>query len=117
MGDLMQDAVLLARARGGRNKRHSRRHALRLTLLGDFADENYPIAGRDLDESWTKSVRELADFYPKYGRGFNAGNPVQSHGQGWRRETHFGQGTRYPLKGQGVLCFASVARNASRDAA
>ena len=40
MGDLMQDAILLGRARGGRNKRCSRRHALRLTLLGDFADED-----------------------------------------------------------------------------
>jgi hypothetical protein len=40
MGDLLRDAVLLAGARGGRNKRHSRRHALRLTLLGDFADED-----------------------------------------------------------------------------
>ena len=42
---------------------------------------------------------------------------MQSYGQGWRREAHFGQRTRYPLKGQGVLCFAPVARNASRDAA
>jgi hypothetical protein len=72
---------------------------------------------RWLDENRTKSVRELADFYPKFGQGFNAGNPMQSHGQGWRREAHFGQGTRYPLKGQGVLCFAPVARNASRDVA
>ncbi len=66
MGDLMQDAVLLARARGSRNKPCSRRHALRLTLLGDFADENYPKAGRDLDEIWTKSVLELSDFYPRF---------------------------------------------------
>ncbi len=62
----MTDAILLARARGGRNKPCSRRHALRLTLLVDFADENYPIVGRDLDEIWTKSVRELSDFYPRF---------------------------------------------------
>ena len=48
--DLMTDAVLLASARGGRNKRHSRPHALRLTLLVHFADENYPKSGRGLDE-------------------------------------------------------------------
>jgi hypothetical protein len=41
MGDLMLDAVLLAGARGGRNKRHSRRHALRLTLLGGFASHHF----------------------------------------------------------------------------
>jgi hypothetical protein len=44
--DLITDAVLLAGARGGRNKTHSKRHALRLTLLVHFAFENYPSRGR-----------------------------------------------------------------------
>jgi hypothetical protein len=47
---------------------HFRRHALPLTLLGDFADEHYLKAGRGPDERRTKSVRELSDFYPKCGR-------------------------------------------------
>ena len=59
--DLMVDAILLAGARGGRNKPHSRPHALRLTLLVDFADENYPIPGRDLDEIRPRLIRFLSE--------------------------------------------------------
>jgi hypothetical protein len=33
---------------------------------------------RKLDENRTKSVRATDDFYPKFERGFNAGNPVES---------------------------------------
>ena len=58
--DLMLDAVLLAGARGGRNKGHSRPHALRLTLLFHFADENYPNAGRTLDELRPRPGRFLS---------------------------------------------------------
>jgi hypothetical protein len=61
--DLMTDAVLLARARGGRNKRHSRRHALRLTLLVHFADENYPKAGRNPFETWTIFIRDASEIF------------------------------------------------------
>ena len=70
-----------------------------------------------LSDGWTKSVRDLDDFYPKCGRGFGGGNPVERPAKAGGGEAHFGQRTRYPLKGQGVLCFADVARNASRDAA
>ena len=66
MGDLMQDAVLLARARGGRNKPRSRRHALRLTLLGDFADENYPKAGREPDEIRSRISRFLSEGWTRF---------------------------------------------------
>lgn len=66
MGDLMTDAVLLARARGGRNKRHSRRHALRLTLLGDFADENYPKIIRWLDEIRPRPGRFLSEVWTRF---------------------------------------------------
>ena len=56
----MTDAVLLAGARGGRNKRHSRRHALRLTLLVDFADESYPRIILSLDEIRPRLIRFLS---------------------------------------------------------
>jgi hypothetical protein len=62
--DLMLDAVLLVHARANRNKRHSRPHALRLTLLVHFASENYPGIVRGLGDIRPKSVRSLADFYP-----------------------------------------------------
>jgi len=55
----MTDAILLASARGGRNKPCSRRHALRLTLLVDFASENYPIPGRNPSETWTIFIRSV----------------------------------------------------------
>ena len=64
----MTDAVLLARARGSRNKRHSRRHALRLTLLVHFADESCPRIIRTLDEVRPKSVRCLSDFLSGVGQ-------------------------------------------------
>ena len=60
----MTDAVLLARARGSRNKPHSRRHALRLTLLVHFADENYPEigrGGRNPSEARTIFIRSVAE--------------------------------------------------------
>ena len=57
----MPDAILLAGAMDGRNKRHSRPHALRLTLLVDFADENYPKAGREPDEIRPGIIRSLAE--------------------------------------------------------
>jgi hypothetical protein len=66
MGGLMQDAILLARARGGRNKPCSRPHALRLTLLVDFADEDYPKAGRDLDEIRPRPGRFLSEVWPRF---------------------------------------------------
>lgn len=66
MGDLMLDAILLARARGGRNKPCSRPHALRLTLLVDFADEDYPKAGRDLDEIRPRPGRFLSEVWPRF---------------------------------------------------
>jgi len=56
----MTDAVLLAGARGGRNKPHSRPHALRLTLLGDFADESCPRIILSLDEIRSRLIRFLS---------------------------------------------------------
>jgi hypothetical protein len=55
--DFMTDALLLARASGGRNKHHSRRHALRLTLLGDFAYDFYPKIIRNPYDEFTKFLR------------------------------------------------------------
>jgi hypothetical protein len=57
----MTDAILLAGARGGRNKRHSRRHALRLTLLVDFADESCPGIILSLDEIRPRVIRFLSE--------------------------------------------------------
>lgn len=64
--DLMTDAILLAGARGGRNKPCSRRHALRLTRLDDFADENYPVAGRDLGEIRPSYGRFLSEVWTRF---------------------------------------------------
>jgi len=62
----MMDAVLLAGARGGRNKPIPDKHALRLTLLVDFADENYPKAGRDLDEIRSRISRFLSEVWTRF---------------------------------------------------
>jgi hypothetical protein len=84
--NFLVDAILLAGARGGRNKHHSRRHALRLTLLVDFADENYPNPGRKPFESWTIFVRGLVQ--PPDGEGATLAKQA------------------LPLKGTRVLCCA-----------
>ena len=58
--DFATDAILLARARGSRNIPHSRPHALRLTLLGDFADESCPRIILSLDEIRPRLIRFLS---------------------------------------------------------
>ena len=66
--DLMTDAVLLASARGGRNTGHSRRHALRLTLLGDFAYDFYPKIIRNPYDEFTKFLRRFFEGFLRHFR-------------------------------------------------
>ena len=66
--DLRLDAVLLAGARGSRNKRHSRRHALRLTLLGVFAYDFYPKIIRNPYDEFTKFLRRFFEEFLTGGR-------------------------------------------------
>lgn len=64
------------------------RHALPLTLLVDFEVENYPKAGRVLDEIRPKSVRFLSEVRLKF-------LPYRRRLLGWR--AGFGEGASEPL--------------------
>lgn len=66
--DLMVDALLLAGARGGRNKIRFGRHALRLTLLGDFAYDFYPKIIRNPYDLFTKFLRRFFEEFLTGGR-------------------------------------------------